>query len=334
LDKRFDGRDEPILDPDIPIIDAHHHLFDRPSGRYMFEDFLEDVRAGHDIRASVYVESRSMARPDGLELLRPLGEVEFANGVGAMSDSGIYGSCRVAAAIVGYADLTAGHAIAELLDRALSTAPHRFRGVRQLTMDHPSRAPWRYVPHPPPAGLLEHPGFRPGFKNLAPRGLSFDAAVFDHQLPDLADLAAAFPETTIILGHLGQVMALDMDQRDRDEVFERWKTSMTALARHVNVVCKVGGLGLPFWGFGFEARPDRIGFQELASAWRPWVETTIEIFGVERCMMESNFPADGRSTGYIPIWNALKHIVGGASRSEKAALFHKTAARVYDIAIS
>lgn len=331
MDKRFEGRDETILDPGIPIIDAHHHLRDRPDSHYMFEDYLADVGAGHNIRASVYVESLAMARPDGPEVLRPIGEVEFANGVAAVSASGKYGPCRVASAIVGYADLTTGDNVAELLDRALATAPDRFRGIRQVTLDHPDPAVWGFVPHPPPAGILQNPGFRPGFKHLASRELSFDAAIFHHQLPELADLAGAFPETTIILNHMGQIAASVMDEQERQEAFAQWRSDLSALARNVNVMCKVGGLGQPFFGFGFEARPDVIGYLELASAWKSYVESAIEIFGVERCMMESNFPADGRSCGYVPLWNALKQIVSGASESEKTALFHGTAARVYRI---
>jgi predicted TIM-barrel fold metal-dependent hydrolase len=329
--KRFEGRDEPILDPDIPIIDAHHHLFDRPGLRYLFDDYLADARAGHDIRASVYMEIQAFARLDGPEMLRPLGEIEFANGVAAMGASGRYGSCRVCAAIVAYADLRYGDAIASYLDRALALAPDRLRGVRQITIEHPSEAPYRFITHRPPTGVLQSPGFRPGFAQLAKRGLSFDAAVFHHQMPEIAALADEFPDTIIVLNHLGHAVAMDMNEDGRKEVFSVWRASLRNLARHPNVVCKIGGLGLPFWGFGFETRADPIGHLELARAWKPYVEAGIEAFGVDRCMMESNFPPDGRSCGFVPLWNALKHCVSGCSGEEKAALFHRTAARVYRI---
>jgi L-fuconolactonase len=331
LNKRLEGREEVIIEPDLPIIDAHHHLRDRPDSHYMFENYLADVGAGHNIRASVYVESLAMARRDGPELLRPLGEIEFANGVAAVSASGNYGPCRVSSAIVGYADLTAGDAIAELLDRAVSIASDRFRGIRQVTLEHADPAVWRSVPRPPPAGIMRHPGFRPGFKQLTARGLSFDAAVFSQQLPELTDLAEAFPDTTIILNHMGQIAGTAVREQDSEEVFGQWRKDLAALARNPNVVCKVGGLGQPFWGFGLEARSEVNGYLDLASVWKPYVESAIEIFGVGRCMMESNFPADARSCGYVPLWNALKHIVTGASDSEKAALFHGTAERVYRI---
>jgi L-fuconolactonase len=326
------GRDEPILDPDIPIIDSAHHLFDRPSLRYMFDDYLADARAGHRIVASMYVETLAFTRPDGQELLRPLGEVEFANGVGAMGASGVYGDCRVAAAIVGFADFRFGDQIAELLDRAMAIAPERFRGVRQIAIEHPSKAMLRYVTNPPPAGLMHHPGFRSAFRHLAPRGLTFDAAVFHNQLCDVAELADAFPDTTIVLNHLGQIMALDLDAQSRATLFREWCAAQRDVARRPNVVCKIGGLGLPFWGFGFENRTDPVGYLELADAWRPYVETTIEAFGADRCMMESNYPPDGRSCGFVPLWNALKHVVRAASPKDKAAMFHDVAARVYRMA--
>lgn len=333
LPKMGEGRDEQIIDPGLPIIDAHHHLYDRPSMRYMFEEFLSDAGAGHNIVASVYVETKEMARPDGPDVLRPLGEVEFANGVAAMGASGRYGSCRVAAAIVGHADLTQGDAVAELLDRSLSCAPDRFRGIRMSTLETADTAWLRFVimPLDPVSGLLTSSEFRQGFRHLAPRKLTYDASIFHNQLDDLGDVAHDFPDTTIILGHLGMALGLDMDEAARAEVFGRWRHDLGRLARHPNVVCKVGGLGMPFWGFGLEDRPDEIGHSELATLWGPYVETAIELFGVDRCMMESNFPPDGRSCGYVPLWNALKHITRSYSEDEKLAMFRDNAARVYRI---
>jgi L-fuconolactonase len=331
------GRDEPIVEPDIPIIDAHHHLFDRlplphiPALRYMFDEYLADVTAGHRIVASVYVETQAFARQDGPEMVRPLSEIEFANGVGAIAASGRYGDCRICAGIVGYADLRFGDAIGDYLDRALEFAPERFRGIRQVTLDDPSPAPFRYVAHRPPQGIMQSAGFRPGFRQLAKRGLTFDAAVFHQHLPEVAELADAFPDTTIVLNHMGQAMGMEMDERGRAEVFQKWRELLRNLARRSNVMCKIGGLGLPFWGFGFEERADPIGYMELATTWKPYVETAIEAFGADRCMMESDYPPDSRSCGFVPLWNALKYIVRTASPEEKAALFHGTAARVYRI---
>lgn len=327
------GRDEPILEPDIPIIDAHHHLFDRPPLRYMLDEYLADARAGHRIVASVYLETQAFARPDGPEVLRPLGEIEFANGVGAMCASGVYGDCRACAAIVGYADLRLGDQVAELLDRALELAPDRFRGVRQVSIDDPTEVAYRFITKRPPRGVMKSPGFRPGLRHVVKRGLTFDAALFHHQLQDVIELADAFPDGTFVLNHCGHAMAMDMDEQEKAEVFREYSRLLFEVARRPNVHCKIGGLGMPFWGFRFEEREDPIGYQELATAWRPYVETTIEAFGADRCMMESNFPMDARSAGFVPIWNALKHIVRAASPGEKEALFHGTAARVYRISL-
>jgi L-fuconolactonase len=328
------GRDEPILDPDLPIVDSAHHLFDRPALRYMFEDYLKDANSGHRVVASVYVETLAFARKDGPEVMRPLGEIEFANGVAAMSESGLYGNTQVCAAIVGHADLGFGAAIGELLDRALLAAPERFRGVRQITIEHPSDGPFRYVTNRPKPGIMRSPGFREGFAEVARRGLVFDAAVFHNQLADISDLADAFPDTPIILNHLGQAVGMEMDVAGRTEVFHQWQSALRDVAQRPNVLCKIGGLGLPFWGFGFENRTDTVGYLELAEVWKPYVETSIELFGPDRCMMESNFPPDGRSCGFVPLWNALKYLVRGASAEDKAAMFHETATRVYRIGVA
>ncbi len=330
----FSGRDETILDPDLPIIDAHHHLFLRPTLRYLLDDYLADINAGHRIVASVFVETQAFARIDGEELMRPLGEVEFANGIAAMAASGSFGKAQVCAAIIGYADMRRGDDVARLLDRCQQTAPERFRGVRQITLEHSSESPWAYTPKRPPVGVLQDPQFRAAFRHLGPRGLIFDAAVFDHQLSDIASIADSFPETLITLNHAGMAMGMDAHgDAARKELFTLWRERLSEVARRPNIYCKIGGFGLPFWGFGFEQREDPIGHRELADCWRPWVETTVEIFGTERCMAESNYPPDGRSCGYVPLWNALKLIVSGATHNEKLNLFCNTAAKVHQISL-
>lgn len=330
MNKRLDGRDEVILDPDLPIIDAHHHLFDHPQMRYMYEEFREDAEAGHNIVASVFIEAKSFLRPDGPEVLRPLGEIEFANGVAAMAASGAYGGLRACAGIVGFADFRLGDDVGWLLDRAMAAAPDRLRGMRQIIMEHHSDAPYRYFfTGRPPSGTYHHPKFRDGVRQLAQRGLIFEATGFHGQLPDIAAIADAFPDMTVILNHMTIVMGLDMSAEQRADLFRDWREKLTDIARRPNVQCKIGGFGLPFWGLGLEGREDAIGYEELAEAWRPMVETAIELFGPDRCMMESNFPPDARTCGYVPLWNAFKHITRDCSASERAALFHDTAARTY-----
>ncbi|PRX10759.1 UNVERIFIED_ORG: putative TIM-barrel fold metal-dependent hydrolase [Martelella mediterranea] len=330
MNKRLEGRDEPILEPDLPIIDAHHHLFDKPAMRYMLEEYLADVNAGHRIVASVYVEASAFHRVDGPEALRPLGEIEFANGIGAMCASGAYGNQRLCAAIVGYADLRMGDDVGWLLDRAQAASPERFRGVRQITMEHPSDLPFKYFfTGRPPEGVFSHPKFRDGVRQLAKRGLTYDATGFHLQLPDIGALADDFPDMPVIVNHMTVAMGLEMNDAERAELFAAWRSALIEVAKRPNVSCKIGGLGMPIWGFGLDEKQGETGYRTLAETWRPFVETAIEAFGPDRCMMESNYPPDSRSCGYVPLWNALKHIVSSASADEKADLFYNTAARVY-----
>jgi L-fuconolactonase len=329
--KRLEGRHEAIVEPDIPIIDTHHHLFVRPGIRYLLDEYLEDVALGHNIVASVYVDAQSMVRTDGPDMMRPLGEVEFANGMGAMSASGLFGPCRVGAAMIASINLLHGDRIAEYIDQAQARAPERLRGFRQIAMNHPGEAIKPLIRYPSAPGVLLDGKFRDGFRQLAHRGLICEVAVFHNQLGDVADLAAAFPDTVIVLNHLGMAMQYGVDAEGRREVFADWSRAIRVLAGRPNIVCKVGGLGLPFWGFGLEKRADAIGSPELADLWRPFVETGINAFGPDRCMMESNFPPDGTSCGFSPLWNALKLIVRNHSPAEKAAMFSKTAARVYGL---
>lgn len=320
-----------ILEPDRPIVDSHFHLRDRLDSPYMFEDYVVDSQRGHNIVASIYVESMSMIRPFGPELMRPIGEIEFANGVAAMSATGKYGPCRIAAGIIGYADLRFGSEVGELLDRAIATAPDRFRGIRQCTLEHPASTVWRYVPHPPESGIMSHPKFQIGIKEIASRNLILEVAVFHHQLPEITRLADAFPELTIVLNHVGQVAGVGLSPHELEEAFQEWSRLIFDLAKRPNVICKVGGMGQPYFGFGFELRDELPTYLELSKAWRPWTETVIEAFGFDRCMMESNYPADRRSCDFVALWNALKHIVVSASDGEKNAIFHDNAVRIYSL---
>lgn len=332
--KRMEGRDEPILEPDLPIVDAHHHLFDLPGNRYMVEDYAADATAGHNIVASVYCETQVFSRKDGPEALRPLGEVEFANGVAAMTAGGDYGPCKVAHGIIGHANLTLGPAVGALLDRCMAAAPDRFRGIRHVTVEHPEERAYRFImTYRPPKGVLDAPGFPAGLAEVEKRGLTYDAAVWDPTLPRLTALVDQFPDLTFVLNHIGTAVGVDMSPDEMTGLFQSWRDKLREIARRPNVVCKIGGLGMPIWGFRFEEREDVVHSDELARAWRPYVETAIDVFGPDRCMMESNFPPDGRSAGFVPTWNALKIITRAMSADEKTRLYSGTAARIYRLDI-
>ncbi|OZF25694.1 hypothetical protein CH296_26635 [Rhodococcus sp. 14-2496-1d] len=323
-------QDDVIVDPTLRIIDAHHHLYDRAPMPYTIDDLMTDTQVGHDIAATVYVETQAHALTTGPELLRPVGEIGYVTTLSATAAGVEPAACRVAAAIIGFADLTAGHAIADALDAFVDASPNQLRGVRQNAFDYPSPAPYRFMTYPPPRGILQAPGFDDGFGQLAARGLSFDAAVFHTQIPEIAALADRHPNTTIVLDHLGLPMAVDTTESERAEVFARWTAALHDLARRPNVTCKVGGFGMPFWGWPSGDRTS-MSYQALAAEWKPLIETAIEAFGADRAMMESNFPLDSRTCDYRTLWNSLKHAVADYSADERVQLFSGTAARVYRI---
>jgi L-fuconolactonase len=318
---------EDILEPERPICDPHHHLWDHPGRRYLIDELLADTGSGHHVVATVFVECMSMYRAIGQQEMRPVGETEFVNGVAAMSASGGFGSTRVAAGIVSFADLALGERVGAVLDAHLAASP-RFRGIRHAAGWDASDRIRNSHTNPPP-GLYADSRFRRGFAELAPRGLTFDAWLYHPQLPELTELAKTCPDTTIILDHFGGPLGIGPYAGRRAEIFAAWKAAIRALADCPNVVVKLGGLVMPLNGFGFHKREQPIGSVELAEATRDWYLHTIECFGVERCMFESNFPVDKVSVSYRVLWNSFKRIAAGFSAAERSALFHDTAVRAY-----
>jgi predicted TIM-barrel fold metal-dependent hydrolase len=321
-------RMEDIIDPARPIVDPHHHLWDRGGQRYLIEEMVDDIASGHNIVATVYVDCRSMYRADGPEAFRPVGEVEFANGVAAMSASGGYGSPAICAGIVSHVNLLLGDAARGVLEAEIAAGNGRFRGIRHSS-------PWDADPEVAgiyamrPKGLLLDPTFRKGFACLAPLDLSFDAWLFHPQIGELADLARAFPDTRIVLDHCGGPIGLGSYANRRDEIFKAWKASILDIAKCPNVVVKLGGLAMRLLGHDFHERPMPPSSEDAAAAWRPYIETCIEAFGPNRCMFESNFPPDKGQCSYQVIFNAFKRIAAGYSETEKTALFSGTAMEFY-----
>lgn len=338
---------EAILEPELPIIDPHHHLWDRrayvspsgdehpfmtaiqPAARYLLDELMADTGSGHNVRATVFLECGAFYKADGPVELRSLGETEFVNGVAAMSASGIYGDVRACAGIVGNVPLLAmGDAARGALEAHLQAGGGRFRGIRNSASydaDPDVLGPLNRVEK----GLYLEPRFREGFRHLADLGLSFDAWMLEPQLPDLIDLARAFPDTTIVLDHVGTPLGRGVYTGRLEERFSVWRDNIRELARAQNVVVKLGGLAMAFCNFpSFLAEP-RAPSEQLAAEWRPYIETCIEAFGAERCMFESNFPVDMGACSYAVLWNAFKRLAAGASPDEKTALFSGTAARIY-----
>jgi L-fuconolactonase len=321
---------EAALEPDLPIIDPHHHFWDTPHrGHYFLPELLADIGGGHTIVATVFLECQAMYRKQGPEEMAPVGEVEFVNGIAAMSASGNYGPCRVAEGIVGYADLRLGARVRDVLEAEIAAGGGRFRGIRQGVSWDAHGSIGKFASRVVPPHLALDPSFREGFSQLAKLGLTFESWQYHPQLPDAIDLARAFPDTTIILNHVGGVLGVGPYSGRRQEILAGWRNDIAALAQCPNVNVKLGGMGMTSFGFEFHERDVPPSSEELASAWRQYIEPCIEAFGVNRCMFESNFPPDKQSCGYTEVWNAFKRITAGASATEKTALYSGTAARVY-----
>mgnify|MGYP001300895057 FL=1 len=319
---------EEALEPSMPICDPHHHFWDRPNDRYFLDDLYNDLSGGHNVVSTVFIECQAMYRKNGPEEMRSLGQTEFVQGIVAQNNSGQYGDVNVAAGIVGFADLALGAEVESVLE-AHRSVTDRFRGVRHITaFDTSPNVP---RPRPFPEGLLGDAKFREGFSVLDKLGLSFDAYLYHPQLSELADLANAFPDVTIILNHVGGPLGVGPYSGKRDQIFEEWKQSITAVAACPNVVVKVGGLVMPVCGFDWHERPMPTTSRELAQSTAPYYLHCIEQFGPDRCMFESNFPVDKIACSYTVLWNAFKRLAHDFSSSDQSALFHDTAARVYQL---
>jgi predicted TIM-barrel fold metal-dependent hydrolase len=323
---------EPTLEPEIPICDPHHHFWDLrperiPYQRYLLHELVADVQCGHNVRATVFIETRAMYRPDAPVEMRPVGEVEFVQGLAAASASGLYGPCRAAAAIVGHADLKLGDGVKPVLEALQAASPNRFRGIRHtVTWD----------PHPEiggreQEGVLATDAFQAGARVLARMGLSLDTGLSFPQLPELAAFAKAVPDLTIVLNHLGGLNRSGPYGNRDNEVLPTWRRGIAAVSECPNVRLKLGGIGMPRLGFDWHERTKPIGSEELAASMAPFMTYCIEQFGPERCMFESNFPPDKVSFSHHILFNAFKRFSKGYSAAERAALFHDTAVRAYRI---
>lgn len=318
---------EEILEPDLPICDPHHHLWDLPTSTYQLPELLADTGSGHNVVSTVFVECMAMYRADGPEAMKPVGETEYVNGIAAASASGRYGATRACAGIVSFADLNLGSAVGEVLDEHMR-ASRRFRGIRHASAWDASDE-IRNSHTQPFAGMLGDATFRKGFAELGKRGLSFDAWMYHPQIAELTDLARAFPDTTIIFDHFGGPLGLGPYAGKSEEIFSRWQDDVAELATCSNVYAKLGGVVMPVNGFGFHKRDKPATSDEVVEATGRYHRHAIEVFGPRRCMFESNFPVDKASVSYPVLWNAFKKIAAGASDEDKRWLFHDTAVEAY-----
>ena len=321
------SRPETALEPELPIIDPHHHLWEREGmSRYMLDDLHADTGAGHNVVATVFVDCMWGYRESGPEHLRPVGETET---VTALAESDTSGGADIRG-IVSYADMTLGDAVADVLEAHVEAGHGRFRGVRHATAHDPDPRIRRTHTRPTP-GLMADPSFRRGVAQLGALDLTFDAWLYHPQITELTALARATPDVTFVLDHLGGILGVGPYEGRREEILATWRADIDELATCPNVVVKVGGIGMVVYGMGFEHRAAPPTSDDLVDAWGGPVAHVIDRFGADRCMFESNFPVDKMSVGYVTLWNSFKKMASGASAAEKASLFHDTAARVYGV---
>jgi L-fuconolactonase len=316
---------EDAIDAALPIIDPHHHLWNLHGG-YLLDELLTDINTGHNIVATVFVQCGYSYRTSGPEAMKPLGETEVIAGIAREVDRrGL--KQRAVAGIVGAADLSLGAPVADVLRAHIELGAGRFKGIRHITARH-EEFNASLLPRPP-ARQMQSPTFRAGFAQLAALNLTFDAWLYHTQIDELTDLARAFPQVPIVVNHVGGPLGVGPYQGQRDRTFREWQTSMKALAACPNVHVKLGGLAMAIIGFDFHKAKTPPSSEMLANAWRPYMETSIQLFGANRCMFESNFPVDKAMCSYDVLWNGFKRIAAGTSPTEKAALFHDTAAQFY-----
>ena len=315
---------EEAIEPDLAICDPHHHLWldkGHTGAPYTLEDLHADTGGGHNVVQTVFLECHAEYRREGPRHLRPVGETEF---VVELAEQSAAGPGAEIAGIMGNADLALGAAVSEVLDAHEEAARGRFRGIRYICAQDP---------HPPLAmgdsAPMDDPTYLEGVRTVGAKGYTYDAMVYHPQLPELAAVARACPDTPIVIDHLGGFLGTGPYRDRREEILATWKTSMSELAACPNTFLKVGGIGMPMMGFRWDKQDSPPTSLELAEPWTEPIQWVIEEFGPDRCMFESNFPVDKRGAGYNVLWNAFKRIAADYSADEKRDLFHDTAARAY-----
>ena len=322
--------EEAVIEPDLPIVDAHHHLWVEGDVPYLLDEISADIASGHRIESTVFVQAHFGYRSDGPQALRPVGETEA---VAAMRAEARRRQLQtdVAAAIVGFVDLTLGEAASEVIEAHQAAAPDAFRGVRH-SVSRDEQFPNGIVLRPAAAGLLASSDYRAGLKAVEQAGLSYDAMLYHGQIDELVDCATAFPNLPIVLDHYGCLLGIGPYEGRRSELMVEWRRSLARLAACPNVSIKLGGLGMIVCGAGWHLAERPPSSLQLADDWKPMFDAAVEIFGPERCMLESNFPVDKAMWSYRTLWNTYKRLTASFSPSERDQLFRGTAKRFYRLA--
>ncbi len=318
---------ETIIDPDRPIVDPHHHLWQRPTSTYILENLWADTGSGHNVTKTVFLECGASYHEEGPEHLKVIGETIFVEAIAAASRSG---GGAVISAIVGRTDLALAE-LDEVLDAHEEAAKGLFRGIRHAGAREPYHPEALGIPGKGAEGLYKSDDFRRGVARLGERGYTYDTWHYHHQNLDFRDLAAAVPGTTMILDHFGTPLGVGPYAEQREEIFAQWKDDMAAIAECKNVVAKIGGLAMPDNGFGWNTRATPATSDEFVEVQERYYDHTIQCFGADRCMFESNFPVDRLSLSYHVLYNGLKKIAAKYSEDEQTAMFSGTASRVYKL---
>ena len=319
---------ESIIEPDLPIIDPHHHLW--PEGGalpYNIDTLAADTGSGHNVVGTVFIECHADYRPDGPRHLKPVGETEFVTA--QVAELGRqHPDAAPIAGIVAHADLAIGDQLAEVLDAHEAAAGTLFKGIRDA-LSSALEPELLAIPGSAEPGKFADQAFRDGVRQLGRRGLTYDTWHYHHQNAEMLELARAVPDTMMVLDHFGTPLGVGRFAGRRDEIFDEWADGVAQLATCDNIVAKLGGLAMPDNGFGWHEDPKPPTSDEFVGAQARYYHHTIECFGPERCMFESNFPVDRFSLSYPVLWNGFKKLVAGYSADEKAAMFSETARRIY-----
>jgi L-fuconolactonase len=321
---------EDVLEPQLAVIDSHHHLWDRPGNRYLLQEFLDDLACGHDVQATVHAECGAMYRAKGPREFKPVGETEFINGMAAIFASGNYGATRACAGIVGFADLLLGDPVKGVLEAHIAAGGGRFRGVRNIAAWHADETFVRTITIVrAPERMLQDETFQAGFRHLAPLGLLFETYLFHTQLDDVYALARKFEDTRIVLNFFGGPIKIGPYQGRDEEVFAQWHAGIRKLAACPNVYMKMGGLTVHTSGLNYRDAKTPPSSEQLARPWHAYVDASIAAFGADRCFFGTNFPVEKQSCSARVCWNSLKRLAASCTPEEKVALFTGTAAKLY-----
>lgn len=323
---------EDVIDADRPIIDPHHHLWRKRFNKdYLLDDLWQDTNSGHNIRQTVFIECRAFYDKEAPSHLQSVGETRTITNIAKQSQQ--QSDSAQINGIVAQVNLMLGEqpdVLRETLQAHQSIAGSLLKGVRHSGARDP-RPEDLLIAGQAPAYLYGREDFRKGLRILGELGLSYDTWHYHHQNMDFCDLVESVPETTMILDHFGTPLGVGIYRGSADFIFTQWKQDIRRLSRCPNVYAKLGGLAMPDNGFGWDKRDSPPTSDELVQRQRRYYEYTIECFGPERCMFESNFPVDRLSISYAVLWNAFKKMVGDYSEAEKNAMFFGTAAKVYQL---